>query len=123
MILTAEQLEQALFALDGVTMDELGAQLRERARHRRRPITEDEARAAVICAPLTDTWEQSRFADVGRVRTACRLLIERGWHPEQVIPAMSTIGAEAIGHEAVAAEAVRGGIADALELREPADGG
>ena len=119
--MTPTELATALDQLDGEALDQLGATLRERARHRRMLLTEDEARTAIENAPLTPAWESSQLADVGRVRIATRLLVERGWHPEQVAPAMTSVAQLVVGHPAVAMEAIAHGIADGLATREGAN--
>ena len=118
MTMTPTELATALDQLDGEALDQLGATLRERARHRRVLLTEDEARTAIENAPLTPAWSSSQLADVGRVRTATRLLVERGWHPEQVAVPMTTVAESVIGHNLIAAESVAYGLADGMVTRE-----
>jgi hypothetical protein len=81
---TPEQFEEFVSSLNPGTLDELGSSLRELARLRRVQITVDEARSAIQAAPLTKGWLSSGFSDVGRVRVATRILIQRGYHPRQV---------------------------------------
>jgi hypothetical protein len=118
MTLTAEALEAAIGQMDADQLAHLGATFSERARQRRVLLTEDEARAVVASAPVSPAWERSQLGDVGRVRTATRLMIERGWHPEQIVSAMTAAAKQVIAHSDIASEAVAAGIADGMATRE-----
>jgi uncharacterized membrane-anchored protein len=122
MTLTATELEAALDGLNADSLDHLGCVLRERAKLRRVFLTKDEARAAVLTAPLSPAWERSQLSDVGRVRTAARLLVQRGYHPEQVVDSMTTVAFEEVGHRGIAEEAVASGLADGMAAREGISG-
>lgn len=117
-MLTPDHLECQLLELDADSLDQLGSVLRERARLRRRVLTADEARAAIASAPLTPAWERSGLRDVGRVQAATRLLIEHGWHPEQVEGALRFVAEQVCPHPLVADEALAAGIADGMWSRE-----
>jgi hypothetical protein len=118
-VLTPEKLEAALNQMDAETLGHLGSILLERARLRRRLLTVDEAETAVNNAPLTPGWERSRYADVGRVRIATRILIQRRWHPEQIAHAMGTIALRICPEPGIAVEAIAAGIADAHGMVRP----
>jgi hypothetical protein len=96
----------------------LAASLQARAALRRIPITAEEARAAYDSAPLTPAWELSCVPENGRVRIATRLFIERGYHPEQITPAMTDVALSVCIHPQVASEAVAAGVVDGMALRE-----
>ena len=112
---TPEQFERIVWSLDEKSLGHLGSLLIERARLRRAQITIAEARAAIGSAPLTPGWESSQLADVGRVRIATRILIERGYHPSQVAQSMCEVALGLVPHPSIAPEAVAAGIADAQE--------
>jgi len=110
---------EATFARMGADqLAHLAGNLYARATERRTCITVDRARRAVALAPLTPTWEKSILADVGRVRTAARLLVEQGWHPEQVVDAMAQVASEVIQQAHIEREAVACGLADGMATRE-----
>jgi hypothetical protein len=113
--LTPEQLEAVLDHYDPDILDHLGSNLRERARLRRTPLSVEEARRALESLPLTPSWKASNLADVGRVRIATRILIERGWRPEQIAESMCAVALMLVPHPSIAPEAVAAGIADAAE--------
>ena len=113
---------EAIFARMGADqLAHLAGNLYARATERRRCITVEEARRAVASAPLTPTWELSILAPVGRVRTATRLFVEQGFHPEQVVDAMAQVASEVIAHPAIEREAVACGLADGMATRERGD--
>lgn len=113
---------EATFARMGADqLAHLAANLYARATERRTCITVEQARRAVASAPLTPTWELSILADVGRVRTATRILVEQGFHPEQVVDAMAQVASEVIVHPAIEREAVACGLADGMATRERGD--
>jgi hypothetical protein len=112
-------LSRALDELDATDLEHLAGVLRERARMRRVLLTYDEALDAFEQAPVSIFWARSPYTDVGRIRTACRILVaERRWHPEQIIEAMTTIALEVCPHPLVAHEAVARGIADGRRVLE-----
>ena len=108
-----DELEAQLWHLGASEMDSLGVILRERARIRRVLLTEREARAATDSAPPT----RHGVPFVGAVRGATRILVERGWHPEQIVDSMTAV-AEQLLHPLIAVEAVACGIADGMAIRE-----
>ena len=87
-------------------MSHVASILQARATDRRRLLTEYEARTAIAWAPLSEVAEKSRMANALRVRCATRILVERGRHPEQIIPAMGMVATDIIGSELIATEAV-----------------
>ena len=107
------EFEDLLRALDADALDHLGSLLRERARRRRVQITLDEAEHAVQSASLSPTWLPSRLADVGRVRAAARLFLERGHHPDQVRSPLIAVALDFVPHPLIAPAAVDAGIGDA----------
>ena len=113
----AAELEQIIAPLDAEALEQLASSMRERAKTRREPVTPEEAREAIESAALTPGWESSSMPEVGRVRIATRVLIERGYHPTQVAGAMCAAALPLMPHPSVAPEAVAAGIADALEDR------
>jgi hypothetical protein len=111
-------LASKLERLNSNDLDHLGAALRARAAERRaRRLTIEEASEAVRTAPLSTAWESSSLADVGRVRIATRILIERGWHAEQVVQALCHVALGLVPHPSIATEAIAMGIADAEVTR------
>jgi hypothetical protein len=111
----AEQLERVIARLDSNSLDHLASNMHERAALRRVPISPEEAREAIDAAPLTPGWQSSCMPEVGRVRVATRILIERGYHPTQIAEAMCAAALPLMPHPSIAPEAVAAGIADALE--------
>jgi len=63
--------------------------------------TVEEARQAIDNAPLTPAWKVSVLSDVGRVRIATRILVERGWRPEQVVEALCSVALELVPHPSI----------------------
>jgi hypothetical protein len=107
----------ALHMLSANDCDSLAGILRERAIRRRVLLTYDEARTAVTNAPISAFWQASPYTDVGRVRTATRLLVsERHWHPDQIRDALLTVAHEVCPHPLIATKAVDAGILDGLAI-------
>lgn len=97
--------------------DELASLLRDEARRERRRLTESEAWGAFWTARLTPGWASSDFADIGRVRIACRqLLVLERWQAHQVVEAMTAVAMHVCPEAGIAHMAVEAGIADALRL-------
>jgi len=115
---TADEIEAIASDLDADQLAHLGAVFTARARERRVLLTEDEARAAIDHAPPT----RHGVPFVGEVRGAARILVERGWHPEQIVDSMTAI-AEQLLHPLIAVEAVACGIADGMAIREGIENG
>jgi hypothetical protein len=113
----AAELEQIIAPLDAEALEQLASSMRERAKTRREPVTPEEAGEAIESAALPPGWESSCMPEVGRVRIATRVLIEREYHPTQVAGAMCDAALPLMPHPSVAPEAVAAGIADALEDR------
>ena len=111
--MTPDELEAELWHLGASEMDSLGVSLRERARLRRVPLSELEARHEMDGTPPT----HHGVPFVGQFEGAARILIEGGWHPEQIVDSMTAI-AEQLLHPLLAVEAVACGIADGMETRE-----
>jgi hypothetical protein len=110
---TADEIESIAGGLDAGQLAHLGAVFTARARERRVLLTEDEARTAIDHAPPT----RHGVPGVGEVRGATRILVERGWHPEQIVDSMAAV-AEQMLHPLIAIEAVACGIADGMAIRE-----
>jgi hypothetical protein len=115
--LTPELIETALERFGPDALDHFGSALRERARLLRTPLSVAEAQKAIQSAPLTPAWEASCLANVGRVRIATRILIERRWRPEQIAESMCTVALALVPHPSIAPEAVAAGIADAAVVQ------
>jgi hypothetical protein len=110
--------ERLVDQLNVEQLGQLGALLTARA-NLRRTLTEQACWDAVMAAPLTEGWLRSRFADVGRVRIACRILIiHRHLHPEQIYDPMLSVAHMVCPHPSTAEEVVACGIADGLAARE-----
>jgi hypothetical protein len=114
--ISPDALEAELLHLNAADLDSLGAILRARARLRRVPLTEDEARAAINNAPPT----RHGVPFVGGVRGGTRILVERGYHPEQITDAMTKVAMDLGVHPLVAVEAVKMGCLDGMAEREGA---
>jgi hypothetical protein len=118
--LTAD-VEAIVGRLGADELAQLGAIFTARAAQRRRTLTMAEAWKAWESAPLTSGWERSQLSDVGRVRIATRLLLERGLHPEQVVASMTEVALAVCPHPLVAVEVVAVGLADGRYAREGAE--
>jgi hypothetical protein len=116
---TADDIEAIASDLDADQLAHLGAVFTARARERRVLLTEDEARAAIDHAPPT----RHGVPFVGEVRGATRILVERGWHPEQIVDSMTVVAEQMSVHPLVAVEAVACGIADGMAIREGVEHG
>lgn len=113
------EIESLVRRLSGEQLSHLGSVFQARAHDRRRTLlTEEDAAEAVRTASLTAGWQLTQYPEVGQVRIATRVLIERGWQPEQVIPAMGAVAERLIRHDRIATEAVAAGIADGMWSRE-----
>ena len=103
-------------------LDHVSATTRARAAERRKAITVEEAQAAYDAVLEIPGWKWAGdYKECGQVRKACEVLIGwRGYHPDQVAPAMTLVAEEAISyfHSAVAREAVAAGCLDGMAYRE-----
>lgn len=109
-------LSHALDLLGADDLQTLSSLLHERAERRRVLLTYDEAMVAMECAPIKAWSEQSPHANALRVRVACRVLVERGWHESQIIDAMQILAYEVSCHPYVAHVAVQYGIDDGIAI-------
>ncbi|HEX3842655.1 MAG TPA: hypothetical protein VHU85_17825 [Acidimicrobiales bacterium] len=121
MTITPQEFESIVGNLGAEELAQLGAVFTARAAERRRALTIEEAQTAFDSAPLTHWWQESRLRENGQVRIATRILIERGWHPEQIVDSMTAVAERVCVHPLVAAEAVACGIADGMVIREGMD--
>jgi hypothetical protein len=115
---TPEEIEAIVRGLDAEQLAHLGATFTARANERRRTLTVEEAMTAFESAPLTYWWQKSGLQENGRIRIGTCLLIERGWHPEQIVDSMTAVAEQMSVHPLVAVEAVACGIADGMAIRE-----
>jgi|GEM_PF-3490223 len=112
--ITPDTIESIASQLDADQLAHVGASWVARAAERRKLLTEDEARATIDHAPPT----RHGVPFVGGVRGASRILVERGWHPEQITEAMTSVALQLGVHPLVAVEVVRVGCLDGLAIRE-----
>jgi hypothetical protein len=115
-VMTPTGFGEALDGLDADALDQLGVLLRERARLRRVLLSPEDAQRAIDEAPLSPSWERSRLQDVGRVRKAARLLVEQGWHRDQVRSVLIRAAEDRVPHPRIAVEAVDAGLSDARDV-------
>lgn len=106
-----ESLIKELDELRAGEMDELATLLRDRAERRRNRVSVDEVRAIAASVELSPGWESSLLRPVGALRAATRHLLQRGWHPEQIIGPLVAVGSESIDDLGVIELAI------ALEIR------
>lgn len=115
---TVEQLSAALDGLSASEAEELAALLRLRAERLRRRVSVEQARAAVHGAEISEAWQRSQLADVGRLRRAACELTLAGWRAEQIAGPLGEVGLDDVfPDEEVVAMAIRAGIDDGRRLR------
>ena len=111
------ELESIAGKLSADQLAHLGAVFTARAADRRSTLTIEEAWAAYESAPLTPAWRKSQLRENGQIRIGTRILVERGWHPEQIVDSMTAIAEQVCVHPLIAVEAVACGIADGMAIR------
>ena len=110
-------LSNALNYLSARDCESLARILLDRVERRRFLLTYEDALVAYERAPISNWWLASQFTEIGRVRTATRILIsQRNWHPEQIRDAMMTVSHDVCPHPLIAAKAVEAGIRDGLSI-------
>ena len=120
----ALDIERHVAALGADELAHLAASLRARAAERRKSVTVEEAWDVYNMVPDLPDWSWLGFQECGRVRKALEILVGwRGFHPEQVVSAVTEVALEVCAPwagavEVIANEAVAAGIADGMFYRE-----